>query len=90
MRVRAGVYAISLESKFTPANGAPSFDSKHTTQLAPSFYATWKPTSAPIVFGLGIYSPYGFGLQYGDDASFRHLVLSGSVQYLAIHPVVAW
>ena len=90
VQVRAGVYAISLESKFSPANGGASFDSKHTTQAAASFYATWKPTAAPIVFGLGIYSPYGFGLQYGDDASFRNLALSGSVQYLTIHPVIAW
>ena len=90
VQVRAGVYAISLESKFTPASGGPSFDSKHTTQAAASFYATWKPTSAPVVLGLGIYSPYGFGLQYGDEASFRNLALSGSVQYLTIHPVIAW
>jgi long-chain fatty acid transport protein len=90
VRVRTGVYAITLEDKVSPAGGGPSFDLKRDYQFAPNFYATWKPSSAPVVFGLGVYAPYGFGLEYPEDSPLRTMAISGSVQYVAINPVVAW
>jgi long-chain fatty acid transport protein len=89
-RARAGVYAITLESKFSPEGGGPGFDIKRDYQLAPNFFATWKPSQAPLVFGLGVYAPYGFGLEYPEDNLFRTLAISGSIQYISINPVVAW
>ncbi len=89
--VRAGVYSITLETKVDLlAAGAPSFDAKREWQLAPTFYATYKLPNAPIVFGLGIYAPYGFGLEYPEDSPIRTLAISGEIQYISINPVIAW
>jgi long-chain fatty acid transport protein len=90
LRARMGVYGITLENRVSPASGAPSFDIKRETQFAPNFFATWKPSSAPFVFGLGIYAPYGFGIEYPEDSPLRTLAISGSIQYVSISPVVAW
>lgn len=91
LRTRMGLYAITLESRVDPlAAGVPDFDIKRNWQVAPTFYTTYKLPNAPIVFGLGIYAPYGFGLEYPEDSPLRTLAISGSVNYLSINPVVAW
>ena len=90
VQTRVGVYGITLENKVTPASGAPGFDIKRDQQFAPTFFATWKPGFAPVVFGLGIYAPYGFGLEYPENSPLRSLAISGSIKYISINPVVAW
>ena len=90
VRTRIGVYAITLENRVHPASGAPDLDINRDWQFSPTFFATWKPTSAPVVFGLGIYAPYGFGLEYPENSPLRTLSISGSIQYISINPVIAW
>src|SRR5688500_2103805 len=90
-RTRMGVYSITLGTKVDPlAAGADSFDAKRSWQYAPTFFATYKPANTPLVFGLGVYAPYGFGLEYPEDSPLRTLAISGSIQYISINPVVAW
>lgn len=89
-RARTGVYGITLESRVSPEGGGPGFDIKRDYQAVPNFYATWKPGQAPIVFGLGVYAPYGFGIEYPEDSPLRTLAISGSIQYISINPVIAW
>lgn len=90
VQARMGVYGITLEDRVSLANDGGDFDLKRKYQAAPTFYATWKPSQAPVVFGLGIYAPYGFGLEYPEDSPIRTLAISGGIQYLSINPVVAW
>lgn len=91
LRARLGVYAITLETRVDLiAPGTEPFDIKRAWQYAPTFYTTYKPSGAPIVFGLGVYAPYGFGLEYPEDSPLRTLAISGSIQYITINPVVAW
>jgi long-chain fatty acid transport protein len=91
LRNRAGLYAITLETRVDPlAAGQDSFDIKRTVQYLPTAFYTYKLKDAPIVFGLGSYAPYGFGLEYPEDSPIRNLSISGGIQYLSINPVVAW
>ncbi len=90
VRTRTGLYGITLENRVSPASGAPDFDIKRDVQIAPNFFATWKVPSAPVVFGLGVYAPYGFGIEYPEDSPLRTLAISGSIQYISINPVIAW
>lgn len=90
VRTRMGLYGITLENRVSPASGAPDFDIKRDFQVAPNFYGTWKVPNAPVVFGLGVYAPYGFGIEYPEDSPLRSLAISGSIQYISINPVVAW
>ncbi|MDQ3624519.1 MAG: outer membrane protein transport protein [Verrucomicrobiota bacterium] len=85
-----GAYTISLEARVNPPGPASNFDSKYEIQPVPHAYFTWKAETGPIALGLGLYSPYGFGLEYPDDTPFRTLAKKGRIQYLTVNPVFAW
>ena len=87
-----GSYAISLKERVDlDAPGSESFSSTNTElQFVPNFFATWKPKEHPLAFGLGVYAPFGFSLEYPDDTAFRTLAKEGSIQFIAINPVIAW
>jgi long-chain fatty acid transport protein len=86
-----GAYAITLESTFDPAGpGAADLDSDFEYQAAPYSFATMSVRNTPLTIGFGTYAPFGFGLEYPDDASFRTLAKKGKIQFLAINPVLAW
>lgn len=90
-RTRVGTYAITLENRVDPlAAGADNFDIKRTWQVAPNLYTTYKIPNTPLVAGLGIYAPYGFGLEYPEDSPVRTMAISGSINYISINPVIAW
>ncbi len=86
-----GSYAISVETRVDlDAKGARSFSSTNDElQFAPQFFATWKPAQIPVAFGFGVYSPFGFSLDYPDDTAFRALAHKGEIEYLTFNPVIA-
>ena len=89
-RVQYGVYAITLDASVNPSlPGAKDLDTNFEYQAAPQLYLTYKSPSAPVALGLGMYAPFGFGLEYPDDAPFRTLAKKGRIQYLSINPVIA-
>ena len=90
LRLRMGLYAITLGSKATLGGGAYTTDISHRWQAAGNIYATWKKANSPFTFGLGIYSPYGFGIWYPENSPLRQLAISGSIAYTSINPVVSW
>jgi long-chain fatty acid transport protein len=90
-----GGYAISLKEKVNlNADSAPlrsKFSSINTDlQAIPNFYLTWTPKNSPISLGLGLYTPFGFGLEYPDDTAFRTVDRKGSIQFTTLEPVLAW
>jgi len=88
--VRLGAYAIYLKDHVSPKGGGPSFDNSNTLQGVPHFYYTLTPNHFPLTFGLGVYAPYGLGIQYPDDAPFRRLSTQAQLIYATVNPVVAW
>ena len=90
LRLRMGLYAITLGSKATLGGGAYTTDISHRWQATASFYATYKKANSPLTFGLGMYSPYGFGIWYPENSPIRQLAISGSIAYTSINPVVSW
>jgi long-chain fatty acid transport protein len=89
LRLRMGVYAITLGSEVN-LGGASSFDISHRWQPAPTFYLTWKQPGSRLTFGLGMYSPYGFGIWYPENSPLRQLAISGSIAYTTLNPVASW
>ena len=91
-RALLGSYAITLRERVDPAApGAPAFsNTNHELQFAPHFFLTTKPKGWPVAFGLGIYAPYGLGMEYPDDTPFRTTARKGKIVYVAINPVIAW
>ena len=90
LRIRLGVYGISLANEVRLNGAGDSFNISHRGQFAPNFYATWKQGNSPLTFGLGIYAPYGFGVWYPEGSPFRTVTISGNIKYATINPVVAW
>jgi len=90
LSLRLGGYGIALKSKFKPESedgkGVQSIDK---IQATPSFYLTYHPKKQPVAFGVGVYSPYGLGMEYPDDAQFRTFARKGQIAYLTTNPVVA-
>lgn len=92
-RALLGAYGISLKDRVeldTPGDHSKFSSSNVNEQIAPTFYATWKPDNAPIALGLGLYVPYGFSIEYPDNTPIRTLARKGSIQYFTINPVIAW
>lgn len=90
LRLRMGVYALTLGNKVSLGGGTSNFDISHRWQTAASFYATWKKPGSKLTFGLGMYSPYGFGIWYPENSPLRQLAISGSIAYTTINPVASW
>jgi long-chain fatty acid transport protein len=86
--IRAGIYGITLNSNYE-GNGT-SFDTRDEILAVPQLYYTYTPDNLPLSFGLGLYSPYGLGLEWPEDSSFRSSAIEGRLTYLSLNPVVAW
>ena len=87
--IRAGIYVISADTKFTSPSGATA-KTDAALQPVPQIYYVHSFTNAPISAGLGIYAPYGLSLDWGNNASFNTVAESGSLTYLCFNPVIAW
>lgn len=89
MNVKAGVYAISLDTTFNSPSGG-SYDTKSALNAAPQAFFTYGLDSLPLSFGLGFYAPYGLGVEWPQDTGFRSIALKTDLTYLSLNPVVAW
>lgn len=56
----------------------------------PELHYVFAPKEIPVAFGLGIYSPFGLGMEWPDDAPFRSGGLKAELMYATINPVVAF
>lgn len=57
---------------------------------APTLYYTFSPETCPLSFGFGANTPFGFSVDWPDDAPFRTGGYDGKLTYLTLNPVVAW
>ena len=85
-----GAHVISVNSHFVAANGSGAKDSEFEIQPVPQFYYTLSLDNTPITLGLGVYAPFGLGLEWPEDVAFRNQAIEGRLQYVAVSPVVAW
>jgi long-chain fatty acid transport protein len=89
-RALFGAYTITLEATVDPAVPGADFDSDYQIQAAPHSFYTFNPAGWPVALGLGVYSPFGFGIEYPDDTPFRTIAKKGRIQYITVNPVLAW
>jgi long-chain fatty acid transport protein len=83
-----GTYGVTYKSEYSGVSG--TFETKNKPQAVPQIYATATLEDLPISYGLGLYSPYGLALEWPDQPGFRNAALQGRINYLSIHPVIAW
>src|SRR5439155_26256764 len=66
------LYPIYLNSHYTSPAGS-EVDTKDEIQAIPRLYYTYSFQHLPLSLGLGIYTPYGLGLDWPDNSRFRTL-----------------
>ncbi len=80
---------LGINTHYEAPSGATA-DSKFEVLPIPQLYATYSPTNVPLSFGLGLYAPFGLGVEWPEGTGFRSLAIESRLQYLTVNPVVAW
>lgn len=87
--LRVGIYLLSAGTEYESPTGAEA-KTDTTFQPVPQLYYTSSITNTPLTLGIGIYAPYGLGIDYGKNPPFRTLVQKGTLMYVTANPVIAW
>lgn len=90
LNLRGGIYGIDLDPSYkSPAGG--TYDNQNKFHAIPQGYLTYNYKDSPLTFGMGVYTPFGLGLQWPDDTGFRTVTggLDSALTYLTFNPVVA-
>jgi len=88
--LRAGFYGIYLDPQFTPSGGGNTFHNQDPFSGVPQLYYVHGNEKQTFAYGLGIYAPSGLSLRWQDNTGFRTLGTQGSLEQIAINPVVSF
>jgi len=56
----------------------------------PSLHYAFSPKNSAFSFGLGVYAPFGLGMQWPETAPFATAGYESKLSYITATPVVAW
>ena len=88
-QIRVGLYLISADTKYTSPSGVEA-QTDTSLQPVPQLYYTHAFGETPITVGLGVYAPYGLGMDWGDSPPFAAIAQKGKLLYATVNPVIAW
>ncbi|MBU6411243.1 MAG: outer membrane protein transport protein [Verrucomicrobia bacterium] len=88
---RTGIYGIDLDPSYTASGTGKTIDNENQLHAVPQLYYTYGARNCPVTLGLGIYTPFGLGLEWPQDSGFRTVTgaLRSSLTYLTFNPVMA-
>lgn len=92
INARVGGYGILLNDHYSNDAFHSEVNTRQKLQGIPQLYVTGTCPDYPVSLGLGVYMPYGFGLEWPANAPFTVLPTvpkKGQIEYLTINPVVA-
>lgn len=84
-----GIHSINVNSHYTSPTGN-RVTSDFEIQPVPQLYYTRAIKDSNFTVGLGVYAPFGLGLQWPDNTGFRTIAEEGRLLYTTIHPAIAW
>lgn len=88
--LEAGFYGIYLDPQYTPPGGGNTFHNQDPFGGIPQLYYVHGNEKQTFSYGLGIYAPSGLNVRWQDNTGFRTLGTQGSLEQIAINPVVAF
>lgn len=87
-KLSLGAYMISTNVDFNSPAGSAETDS--AVQLVPQFHYVNSASESKLSWGLGIYVPYGLGIDYGRNTPFSTIAQEAELKYISINPVLAY
>jgi long-chain fatty acid transport protein len=90
---RVGGYGIFINDHYHNDTFHSDVNNRQRLEGIAQLYATYTLPQAPVSLGVGAYMPYGFGLNWPDNAPFNALPTVpkfGMIEYLTINPVIAF
>jgi long-chain fatty acid transport protein len=81
---------LGLNVHYRSANDADHFDTDFHVIPVPQLFYTLSPTNLPLSFGVGLYAPFGLGVDWPQNSSFRSIALDSKLEFLTLNPVIAW
>lgn len=89
-RAQFGSHNISVNSEFNSTTPGVGSKTSFEIQPVPQLYVTHTPEGKPYSFGLGVYAPFGLGLEWPENGPLRPFALEGRLMYVTISPIAAW
>jgi len=86
----AGIYGISLEPQYKNPNTGAAYGNQDPLGGIPQLFYSYGNAKQGFSLGLGVYVPSGLSVSWPDNTGFRTLGTQGSVEQIAINPVVAY
>jgi long-chain fatty acid transport protein len=76
------------QPSFSPRDGGPSVDARPMRQPVPGLFLTGR-VSDRVGVGLGVYVPFGLGIEWPDDWAGREYGIKSSITTVSINPVAS-
>jgi len=89
-QLSVGVSGIIPRIQFLDANTNQRSDAVNQLFTPFSLYATCQIKNTPLQFGLGVYTPFGSGVEYPTDWSGRYVLTSINLTNVFIQPTISW
>lgn len=83
------LFYLGIDADYKSPSGQVTQNKRNIIPVPQLDYA-FTPKGQPFSFGLGVYAPFGLGMEWPDSAPFRSAGLKADLTYLTINPVVAW
>lgn len=83
------LFYLGIDADYESPAGARTQNERRVIPV-PQVHYVFTPGELPFSFGLGVYAPFGLGMEWPDDAPFRNAGLKADLTYITINPVVAW
>lgn len=81
------LYGTRIDSRY---RGLGSANSSDRIYLLPQAYVGFHPTNRPVAFGVGLYTPFGLGGDYGNTSPLRSVVIQDSLEFQTLSAVATW
>jgi len=89
IQAQVGAHVLAVKSTYDGPGGQRT-KTRAETALVPQLFASYSPADKPFSFGLGMYVPYGLGLEWPEGSTFDTLAVEGRLSYTTISPQMAW
>jgi len=87
--VQAGISPLLFKSTFNPAGTNVQYNSSNEVATPFTFYAVWGPKSSFWKLGLGIYTPFGGLVNWGNEWQGKYVLESLDLKAIYFQPTLS-